>query len=79
MNTATELSDWRISALEKDLEKAHREIEELRDRFDKIEEKRQAEERNRLKWGIATLGGMVMSLLGLIWTFRKVIIGGESP
>jgi predicted RNase H-like nuclease (RuvC/YqgF family) len=76
MTTQNDLSDWRIAALEKKLEEQHEEIEALRKEMNEREKERAREEANRLKWGIATLGTVVTTLLGIIWTFRKVIVGG---
>ena len=35
-----------------------------------------AEEKRRLIWGIGALGGAVLSLAGVIWSYREVIFRG---
>lgn len=35
-----------------------------------------AEEKSRLIWGIGALGGAVLSLAGVIWSYREVIFRG---
>lgn len=72
-----ELIEWRISALEQHIKQQDSLIEDMRKQMIKRDEEHLLEERNRLKWGVATLGGVVMSLLGLLWAFRKVIMTGN--
>lgn len=66
------------------LEQAEDQIRALREREQKLEAKieareqeRAAEERRRLVAGIMFLGGVIMSLVGIIWTFRSDILGGK--
>lgn len=57
------------------LEKAEKEIENLHKEMDT----KAAEEKSRLMWGISFLGGIVMMLAGVIWTWRSVIFLRELP
>ena len=61
---------YRITRLEADLEKAEREIEELRDGA-------ADRERNHLKAGVIILGSLIMTLFGVIWANLGVIFPGR--
>ena len=61
---------YRITRLEAELEKAEREIEELRDGA-------ADRERNQLKAGVIFLGGLIMTLFGVIWANLGVIFPGR--
>ena len=46
-------------------------IQEIRDHYEK-------QERNRLMWGISSLGSLVILLGGVLWSYRAVIFKGGS-
>ena len=54
------------------LDRAEAEIKEMHEEMDR----REAEEQRRLIWGIGVLGAAVLSLAGVIWNWRSVILRG---
>ena len=61
-----EVIEYRLRAAEAEIKKLHEELE-----------KREREEKSRLIWGIGVLGAAVMTLAGVIWNWRSVIIRGS--
>ena len=61
-----------IDVLAHRLTEAERKIKELEAEL----EKRASEEKARLVWGIIFLGGIVSTLVKIIWDWRAVILRG---
>lgn len=62
-----------LEVIEYRLRAAELEIKRLNDELDR----REKEEKSRLLWGIAVLGSAVLTLAGVIWNWRSVIIRGS--
>ena len=67
---------YRVSQLEADLEKMAAEMAAIDARNQARDEARVALERKQLVWGISVLGAAVMTLAGVIWSYRAVIFKG---
>ena len=66
-------TDWsKLALVLYRLDRAEAEIRELHEEM----ERRSAEEKKRLMWGISVLGGAVLTLAGVIWNWRSVIFKG---
>lgn len=61
---------YRIERLERELQGAEKRLEE-------IETGIVTRERNQLITGIIFLGGLVSTLFGVIWLYRKIIFQGD--
>lgn len=70
MSDNAEFIKYRIERLEAELEEAERRIAE-------IERGIVIRERNQLITGIIFLGGLVSTLFGVIWLYRKIIFQGD--
>lgn len=51
----------------------------LEDKIEARERERDEEERKKLKAGIGALVAIIMTLGGIVWTFRSVILSGRAP
>ena len=60
------------------LTEAEKNMAAMSDHIDRIEQARIDDEKKRLLAGVSFLGGIALSLLGLIWAYRRVIIGGAD-
>lgn len=72
-----DLMAWRMDVLEKALAKAIDEIHSIEERNETRDRERAAMERKQLVWGITFLGGIIMTLAGVIWSYRGVIFKGS--
>jgi hypothetical protein len=68
--TEPETLAWRVARLEADLLRAERKIEEL---------EKEADDRERTYWrsGVVFLGGIVLTLIGVIWANLGTIFPGR--
>lgn len=55
------------------LEKAEEQIQALEKELNETKENYEKRERQRLLWGIGTLGTIVSTLIGIIWSYRSEI------
>ncbi len=60
------------------LQEAEKNMEVMADHIARIEQSRIDDEKKRLLAGVSFLGGIALSLLTLIWAYRRVIIGGSD-
>ena len=70
------LLPYRVDQLEKELARLTKELEDIDARNQARDEARVALERKQLVWGISVLGAAVMTLAGVIWSYRAVIFKG---
>ena len=71
-----DLMAWRIEVLEQTVTKLTGELKQVEDRNEARDRERAAMERKQLVWGITFLGGIIMTLAGVIWSYRGVIFKG---
>lgn len=73
------ITEYRLKMAEDRIGSLAQNILEMQVKFDKRERERTIEERKKLWAGISFLGGIVMSLMGIVWSFRGVIFRGGQP
>lgn len=77
-DSTIEVLAYRLARAEAEIQenrrKAEAEIQQLHAELDR----KSAEEKARLLWGIGVLGAAVMSLFGVIWNWRSVIFSGGN-
>lgn len=66
---------YQISELKKQLAAQAEEIAAIEERNARRDREREERERQWLKWGIMTIGGIAMTLFSVIWVNLNVIIG----
>jgi hypothetical protein len=67
---------FRIEAQEREIKDLKDHVEQLERRAVERDRERAAQERKQLMAGISFLGAMVMAMLGLIWSYRSIILRG---
>lgn len=67
---------WRIDVLEKTVLKVTDDLRQVEERNEERDRERAKAERNQLLAGITFLGGIILTLFGVIW--RYVIVKGGS-
>ena len=60
-----DLAEYRLLQLETKVAKLEQEIHEIEN-----------SEKQKLKWGISVLGGALLTVVGIIWSYRNVIFRG---
>jgi len=70
--------EYRLDRLEGLLNSTQKNTEILEKRINEFESAEAARERKWLLYGIMTLGGVVSTLIGVIWSYRFAIFGGGS-
>lgn len=78
MADTLQMALYRIDMLERKVTLQADEIAEIEARNIKRDQERQALERKQLLWGITFLGGIIMTLGSVIWSYRGVIFRGLS-
>lgn len=75
MTDDIELLEYKVDEQEKELGQLKAELADLQKKIADRDIARQAEERQRLMWGIKALGSLVIVLFGVLWAYRAVIMG----
>lgn len=68
---------YRVSHLEKMVIEQATELAAIEDRNAQRDRERAAQEQKQLLYGISFLGGIILTLFGVIWNFRGVIFRGQ--
>ena len=71
--TSMVLVPYRLQMAETRIEEQDKHIEKLEDDFKKFQRQMDEKERRNLAWGVGTLGTVVITLAGVIWSYRSVI------
>ncbi len=71
------LTEFRLKHIEAELLKQEDEIKTLENKNRDLKEFIVKQERSRLKWGISSLGSLVMLLGSILWSYRSVIFKGN--
>ena len=74
----TTVALYRISELERQIKVQADEIAQIERRNEERDAARVAMERKQLLWGITFLGGVIMTLGTVIWSYRSVIFKGAA-
>lgn len=80
MTDGKQLTEWRLEAAENRIGQLAQDLTKMQIMLEKRERERTQEERRKLWAGLTTLGGMVMTLIGVIyWIIRDTIFraGGQ--
>jgi len=67
------LLEEKVKQLEFKLDSASTSISDLQKELENFEKTMETRERKRLVTGVSVLGSVVLSLLGIIWSYRSVI------
>ena len=67
------LSGYRLEQAEKKIEELANHCAALQKQLIDLEKHEAERETKRLMWGVSTLGAVVMTLGGIIWSYRAVI------
>ena len=69
---------YQIAELQRTVKAQAEHIASIDRRNDERDQERSALERKQLLWGITFLGGIIITLGGVIWSYRGVIFKGQS-
>ena len=71
--TSSNVVEYRVAILEKEIGSLRTELRQLQELVDRQQDDRNARERNVLVAGIALMGSVMLSLIGVIWAYRALI------
>ncbi len=77
MTSPGDLLAYRVSQLEKLVQDQAAELAAIEERNAQRDRERAAQEQKQLLYGISFLGGIILTLFGVIWNFRGVIFRGQ--
>lgn len=69
---------WRLETLERESKELRDHLQNVEARNERRDQERADLERKQLLWGIMFLGSVIMSLGGVIWSYRAVIFRGVN-
>lgn len=73
-----EMALYRITELEKKVKAQADEIALIEKRNQERDQERVSTERKQLLTGVTFLGGIIMTLAGVIWSYRGIIFRGQQ-
>lgn len=78
MTDSMEMALYRITELEKKVKAQADEIALIEKRNQERDQERVSTERKQLLTGVTFLGGIIMTLAGVIWSYRGIIFRGQQ-